>query len=100
MDPYSQTPVMHLMKCPEGLVWDNRKKICMQHSSTCHYGAEDTVDVTGYSSNPVTGRPYYGGSDVEKVDTSAIYRQQDRRNAVGQPTDGNFAFNDVEHIVF
>ena len=29
---------MHLMRCPEGLVWDNEVQICMDYSSTCNVG--------------------------------------------------------------
>jgi len=28
--------VLHLMRCPSGLVWDNVHKLCMESSSTCH----------------------------------------------------------------
>jgi len=28
--------VLHLMRCPAGLVWDNVHKLCMESSSTCH----------------------------------------------------------------
>lgn len=36
LDPYYRKPYMHLMRCPEGLVWDNDKAICMEYSSTCN----------------------------------------------------------------
>jgi len=35
LDPHSKAPIMHLMECPNGLVWDNSKKICMEYSTTC-----------------------------------------------------------------
>ena len=49
MDPYSKTPVMHLMKCPEGLVWDNIKKICMQYSTTCNVAVADNMAVNDFT---------------------------------------------------
>lgn len=40
MDPHSNVPIMHLMRCPPGLVFDNRKKICLTHSATCNSGTD------------------------------------------------------------
>lgn len=38
LDAHVRRPYMHLMRCPEGLVWDNTDKICNQYSTTCNIG--------------------------------------------------------------
>ena len=40
MDPHNNLPIMHLMRCPSGLVFDNRKKICLTYSTTCNVGGD------------------------------------------------------------
>ena len=42
-DPNTRSKVLHLMRCPSGLVWDNEHKLCMESSSTC----SDEMDLRG-----------------------------------------------------
>ena len=49
----SVVQVLHLMRCPSGLVWDNVHKLCMESSSTCHgaalqAGADPSTSVDSY----------------------------------------------------
>lgn len=34
-DPFTRTPVWHLMRCPNRLFWDNDRKICVEFSINC-----------------------------------------------------------------
>ena len=38
MDPHSGSQIMHLMRCPASLQWDNAAKNCMHESKTCPTG--------------------------------------------------------------
>ena len=37
--------VLHLMRCPSELVWDNQHKLCMKTSTTCHQGLLSQTDL-------------------------------------------------------
>ena len=36
VDAHTRKPYLHLMRCPDELVWDNQEKICNISSSTCN----------------------------------------------------------------
>lgn len=36
LDPRSRAYILHFMRCPAGLSWDNTRKLCMESSSTCY----------------------------------------------------------------
>jgi hypothetical protein len=47
-DHNTRTKVLHLMRCPAGLVWDNLRKLCMQSSTTCQQSRDHTNNYFQY----------------------------------------------------
>ncbi|KAI0217204.1 hypothetical protein LSAT2_030914 [Lamellibrachia satsuma] len=46
-DPRLKTPIMHLMHCPKGLLWDDNDKVCSVHSTTCGSNARKEEEQQG-----------------------------------------------------
>ncbi|ELT98540.1 hypothetical protein CAPTEDRAFT_205745 [Capitella teleta] len=82
MDPHGNAPIMHLMRCPSGLVFDNRKKICLTHSSTCNTGDDyyeyEEVNNNEYELNPYANEVKSYANEV----TDDLYAKNEPRDSV------------------
>jgi hypothetical protein len=71
---------MHLMRCPDGLVWDNKDKICMDYSTTCNIGGspvpaiegqQESVDYYATGEEEPQQPAYYAAEGAEKSEKAA-----------------------------